>query len=94
MQRDIVVRDASDGRELYREGPYNAVTVRRPLEGILEELGNSGLDQFLRKRNLEQSRIGPISEATGSPSSSELSKQSIGYWWKSLRDLLSGHRSD
>ncbi len=94
MRRDVVVRDASDNRELYREGPYNAITVQRPLEGILQELEQSGLDQFLRKRNLEQSRIGPISEPTGSLSSIELSRQSIGYSWRSLRDLLSGHKSD
>lgn len=37
MERDIVIRDETRQRELYREGPYNGITVTQPLERLLTE---------------------------------------------------------
>jgi hypothetical protein len=61
LERDIVILDSSRRRELYREGPYNNITVNRPLERLLAEIENVGLDQFLRIRQIQSSRVGPLS---------------------------------
>jgi hypothetical protein len=34
LKRDIVIHDASRSRELYREGPYSGITVKRAIDGI------------------------------------------------------------
>jgi hypothetical protein len=60
MDRDIVVRDKSRQRELYREGPYDAITVIQPLERLLSEIRSTGLDSFLRTRQVAASRVGPL----------------------------------
>jgi hypothetical protein len=61
IKRDLVISDDSGERELYREGPYDNITVVHPLERILAEIRADGLDQFLFKRRVEGSRIGPLS---------------------------------
>jgi hypothetical protein len=61
IKRDLVISDESGRRELYREGPYNNITVVNPLERIVAEIQADGLDQFLFKRQSEESRIGPLS---------------------------------
>jgi hypothetical protein len=60
MERDIVVRDETRQRELYREGPYDAITVVQPLERLLAEIRFNGLDAFLRTRQVATSRAGPL----------------------------------
>ena len=60
MERDIVVRDETRQRELYREGPYDAITVVRPLERLLNEVRSNGLDAFLRTRQIAASQVGPL----------------------------------
>jgi hypothetical protein len=56
IKRDLVISDESGSRELYREGPYNNITVVNPLEQVLAEIRADGLDQFLFKRQAEESR--------------------------------------
>jgi hypothetical protein len=70
LQRDIVIHDPSRSRELYREGPYNGITVGRPLDRIVAEVKADGIDQFLFKRQVEESRIGPLSMPSGK----------VGFW--------------
>jgi hypothetical protein len=65
LQRDIVIQDASRSRELYREGPYDGITVNSPLDRIVAEIEADGLDQFLFKRQAAESRIGPLSTPSG-----------------------------
>jgi hypothetical protein len=60
MERDIVVHDETRKRELYREGPYNEITVTQPLERLLSEIRSSGLEAFLRTRQVAASQIGPL----------------------------------
>jgi hypothetical protein len=76
VSRDIVIRDSTGARELYREGPYNQITVNRPLNRILAEIEAEGLESFLRKRQIEQGQIGPISERSDRVS---LTKATVGY---------------
>jgi hypothetical protein len=60
MGRDIVVRDETGQRELYREGPYDAITVIQPLNRLLNEIRFTGLDAFLRTRQIVTSRVSPL----------------------------------
>jgi hypothetical protein len=60
MDRDIVVRDETRQRELYREGPYDAITVVQPLERLLAEIRSNGLGAFLRNHQVAASRVGPL----------------------------------
>jgi hypothetical protein len=60
MQRDIVIRDENRQRVLYREGPYNAITVAGALDRLLSEVRSSGLDAFLRTRQVAASQVGPL----------------------------------
>ena len=80
-ERDIVVM-SEDGRELYREGPYNAITVVNPLNRVVEEINHSGLARFLRARHIESSQIGPISR----PGRVGLWRQITPYWGKNRSD--------
>ena len=70
LKRDIVIEDDSRGRELYREGPYNGITVAPALKRIESEIRSEGMNQFLFKRQAEDSRIGPISRHSGQ----------VGFW--------------
>jgi len=70
LKRDIVIQDVSRGRELYREGPYNGITVVPALKRIESEIKSEGMNQFLFKRQAEDSRIGPISRPSGQ----------VGFW--------------
>jgi hypothetical protein len=65
VQLDIVVYDATRKHELYREGPFSDVSVNRSLNEILDEIGNLGFDEFLRRRQIANSQIGPVSAPSG-----------------------------
>ena len=60
MERDIVIHDETHQRELYREGPYNSITVAQPLDRLLAEIRSDGLTAFLKDRQIASSRVGPI----------------------------------
>lgn len=60
LKRDIVIEDAAREHELFREGPYDGITVDRPLEKILAEIGQVGLEVFLSRRRNQTSQSGPI----------------------------------
>jgi hypothetical protein len=61
LKRDIVIQDPTREHELFREGPYDGITVSRPLERILTEIGQFGLEGFLTRRRDDSSKSGPIS---------------------------------
>jgi hypothetical protein len=42
VKRDIVVWDESREHQLYRDGPYEWITVNRPLERVIAELNRVG----------------------------------------------------
>ena len=50
VKRDIVVWDQAHEHQLYRDGPYDAITVKRPLERIVAELNRDGTDKFVTNR--------------------------------------------
>ena len=43
MKRDIVIYDPS-GTEFYRDGPYDNITYRRPINQLVERIERHGLD--------------------------------------------------
>lgn len=60
LKRDIVIRDETRQWVLYREGPYDGITVAQPLERLLSEVRSKGLDTFLRTRQVAASQVGPL----------------------------------
>lgn len=63
--RDLILLDASGERELYREGPYNGITVNGAIRRLTSELERIGVDEFVRSRQLEDMQLGPIMRASG-----------------------------
>ena len=62
--QDIVILDERRERELFREGPYNNISVRIPLQRARTEIARLGLDEFLRTRQIENAQIGPLTIPT------------------------------
>jgi hypothetical protein len=49
VKRDIVIWDSAHERELYRDGPYDAITVNRPLDRVVTEVNQDGVKAFLSR---------------------------------------------
>jgi hypothetical protein len=49
IKRDIVIWDSARERELYRDGPYDAITVNRPFDRVLAEVNQDGVEAFLSR---------------------------------------------
>ena len=64
-EQDIVIKDSTKERELYREGPYSNISVQVPLREILAEIERFGVDEFVRRRQIENSQIGPVRAPSG-----------------------------
>jgi len=50
VKRDIVVWNGSREHQLYRDGPYDSITVNRPLERVIAELNHVGVQEFVSTR--------------------------------------------
>jgi hypothetical protein len=64
VKRDIVVWDEAHDQQLYRDGPYDSITVNRPLERIVAELKRDGVDAFVRSRGGGDSRTISVTRET------------------------------
>jgi hypothetical protein len=60
MKQDIVIYDESKIRELYRDGPYDSITLVRPLNQLVHQIKETGLEAFLRTSQLEAGQLGPV----------------------------------
>jgi hypothetical protein len=67
MLRDIVIKSPAGDRELYREGPYDGLSIEGALGKLVNEVRKVGVEQFLRSRQVADQRIGPISVHSGEP---------------------------
>jgi hypothetical protein len=65
IDQDIVIRSSDGVRELYREGPYRQGAADLRMQRIVAEIRSTGLEVFLRERQVENSRIGPIVASSG-----------------------------
>lgn len=63
--RDVVVFD-SQRCELFREGPYNAISVLTPYQRMIAEIRKSGgVQEFVRSRQVAEGQLGPIRVTSG-----------------------------
>lgn len=60
LERDIVILDSSRTRELYRDGPYNSITITAPLDRLLRDIEEHGLDRVVHTAQVNNSRLGPV----------------------------------
>jgi hypothetical protein len=77
IDQDIVIRSSDGVREFYREGPYRRGAADLAMKRIVAEIRSSGLEPFLRERQVENSRIGPIVAPSGRISLFQLN---MDYW--------------
>jgi hypothetical protein len=64
-EQDIVVKDGPVGQELYREGPFNNITVQGPFRRTADEITAEGLDVFVRRKRIENAQLGPVAAPSG-----------------------------
>jgi hypothetical protein len=65
VTEDIVVLDETKEREVYREGPYRSNRIGQPLQRIIVEIDRVGIEEFLRRRQIENSQLGPVNAPSG-----------------------------
>lgn len=83
-KRDVVVSDLSFTQEFYREGPSSASAADRRKMAIVTTIKRDGLDQFLRRMQIEQSTIGPVSAPSGKISGLQRVRASLRLWQDSM----------
>jgi hypothetical protein len=59
-----------DNGSSIEKGLFNNIRVEFPLKRILAEIDSEGLDEFLRRRQIDNAQIGPVSAPSGN----------LGYW--------------
>jgi hypothetical protein len=91
---DVVVVDITRTQEFYREGPFSARTAARRETQIVASIKTDGLDKFVRRMQIEQSTLGPVSARSGRVSGLQQVKASLGLWRASIRDHGHGGRQD
>lgn len=60
LERDIVILDPSRSRELYRDGPYNSITITAPLDRLVRDIQKNGLENVIHTWQVNSSRLGPV----------------------------------
>lgn len=84
-KRDVVVTDFGRTHEMYREGPFTSSGAQRRQQTIVREITSDGLAAFLRRCQIEESTIGPVTASSGRPSWTQEVTASLGLWWDRLR---------
>jgi len=92
-KRDVVVTDPSGTDELYREGPFTSSGAQHRQQAIVLEIDADGLATFLRRRQIEESTIGPVSASRSQPSRVQETTVSMRIWWDRLRGADNCHQS-
>jgi hypothetical protein len=91
VQRDIVVWDEAHEHQLYRDGPYDSITVDRPLERIVAELNRVGVDTFVSRRGGGKSRIVSVERVTPDQTMKAAAITGIGYYWRRFVQFVVRH---
>lgn len=78
---DVVVTDPTRTEEFYREGPLSSVAAGKRQAQIVKAIQSDGLDPFLRRVQIEESRIGPVSVDTPSTSPFKYVVSSVRRWF-------------
>lgn len=85
VKRDIVIQNASRTQELYREGPYDGITVNFRLRRLVGEIEKMGLDGFLRVQHIENDQLGPINAP---PEYLGVDKIVASYYWQAFKGVF------
>jgi hypothetical protein len=88
VQRDIVVWDEAHEHQLYRDGPYDSITVSRPLERIVAELNRDGVDEFVSSRGGGESRIVSVTRVTSGQIRERAALTGIEYYWEKVARIF------
>jgi hypothetical protein len=64
-KRDVVITDVGGTHEMFREGPFTSSDAQRRQQTVVGEISTDGLATFLRRRQIEESTIGPVTASSG-----------------------------
>jgi hypothetical protein len=84
VKRDIVLWDESQEQQLYRDGPYDSITVNRPLERIVAELNRDGVQEFVRSRGGGDCRTVSVTRETPGQVYERAAVTGVEYYWEKL----------
>jgi hypothetical protein len=86
VKRDIVIWDSGHERELYRDGPYDAITVTRPLDRVVAEVNQDGVEAFLSRLGGGAVPPGTISVTRVTPNQvyERAALTGIEYYWERI----------
>jgi hypothetical protein len=86
VKRDIVIWDSTHERELYRDGPYDAITVDRPLDRVVAEVNQDGVEVFLSRLGGGAVPPGTISVTRVTPNQvyERAALTGIEYYWEKI----------
>ena len=70
---------------MYREGPFTSGGAERRLQVIVREITADGMTTFLRRRQIEESTIGPVAAASGQQPWMQKATVSLKLWWDRIR---------
>jgi hypothetical protein len=86
VKRDIVIWDSAHERELYRDGPYDAITVDRPLDRVVAEVHQDGVVAFLSRLGGGAVPPGTISVTRVTPNQvyERAALTGIEYYWEKI----------
>jgi len=88
VKRDIVVWDEAHEHQLYRDGPYDAITVKRPLEKVVAELNRDGTDKFITSCGGGESRIVSVTRTTPNQMYEKAALTGIEYYWEKVTRIF------
>lgn len=88
VKRDIVVWEEAHEHLLYRDGPYDSMTIQRPLERIVTELNRVGVDEFVSSRGGGESRIVSVKRVTPGQVMQQAALTGIGYYWEKFTQFF------
>ena len=88
VKRDIVVWDESRERQLYRDGPYDSITVNRPLERLIAELNRVGVQEFVSSRGGGGSRTISVTQVTPGQIFEQAALTGVEYYWERITGIF------
>jgi hypothetical protein len=88
VKRDIVVWDESREHQLYRDGPYDSITVNRPLERVIAELNRVGVQEFMSSRGGGESRTISVTQVTPGQIYEQAALTGVEYYWERITGIF------
>jgi hypothetical protein len=88
IKRDIVVWDESREHQLYRDGPYDSITVNRPLERVIAELNRVGAQEFVSSRGGGESRTVSVTRVTPGQIYERAALTGVEYYWERVTGIF------